>query len=71
MGETPKREHSSVQRQQQEYHDQQSQHLTTTPTMVSMFDWLSSLRIPSEDAQEYTKALLALGFDDVQSLDEV
>lgn len=36
-----------------------------------LFSWLTSLRISSEDAREYTNALVALGFDDLQSVREV
>lgn len=36
-----------------------------------LFSWLTSLRISSEDAREYTNALVALGFDDLQSIREV
>lgn len=37
----------------------------------SVLAWLMSLRIPREQAQEYAATLLELGFDDVQSLQEV
>ena len=36
-----------------------------------LFSWLTSLRISAEDAREYTNALVALGFDDLQSIREV
>lgn len=37
----------------------------------SVLAWLMSLRIREEDARKYAEALLARGFDDVQSLQEV
>lgn len=41
------------------------------PSISSLRDWLVSLRITPKDAREYTVALTDLGFDDLQSLQEV
>lgn len=41
------------------------------PSISSLLDWLISLRITHEDAREYTVSLTDLGFDDLQSLQEV
>lgn len=46
-------------------HTEQDEH------QQSMLSWLVSLRIPREQAKVYVDALLALGFDDIQSLQEV
>lgn len=39
--------------------------------VLSVLDWLLSLRISTKDAGEYSAALVDLGFDDLQSLQEV
>lgn len=51
--------------------DNAPQEAGASSMLPSVFAWLISLRISSKDAQGYTTALVALGFDDVLSLQEV